>query len=220
MQIAYIIIAWIAKNVVIPILIAGILIFISSLFFIPKIKFKIDKIYYKEPNQTNYVVTISNLSNQNIENLIFSIKFDEKYPIKNYTLQDVSIKSGLILRSKEDFVILDYGEPLKCNFLVNGFRGSTDKFPAGTTVVIHVTVDNSYDGAMGDILPPSEKPNLPTEAYYVKYMYKPIGLFSNFYFKRIGYYNFAGKKTQLNNTKNYKQRVRLPNGEFAIYEFS
>jgi len=213
------VLGWTFKNLAIPIIIAIVFIFLSSVLLSPKIKFGIEKQYYKDAKRSSYVIKISNPSRQTIENFTFVVKLDGKYPISKYSLQEVSIKSGITLRSKEDYVIMDYGEPVNYNFLVSGFRGATDKLPAGAAAVIHVTVDMSYDGSMGDVLPPTDKPNLPNESYYFQYMYKPAGLFSSYYIKKSGYYDFNGNKVRMETAKKYKQRVKLPSGEVAVYEF-
>lgn len=201
------------KILAVPLLLAFLYLIVSYFFLFPKLKVRVNKQDYSSPNFSIYKIIISNPSRQDIYNFEFSFRFDEKYPIKDYSLEEVNFKSGISLRSSEDFDVREDGKSIESKVLTSSFRGATDKFSSGTTVAIEVSVDRLYDESKGDIFPPTLMPELRSNAYYVQYKYKPLGLFAPIFLQKKGCYEFNGKKSKLDNLKSYKQKVTLSDGK-------
>lgn len=187
---------------------------ISYFFLFPRPKVRIIKQNYNMPNLVVYEIIISNTSSpkQDIYNLEFSFKFNEKYPVKNYLLKEINFKSDIMLKSSEDFEIKENGQDIKSKILTNGFRGATDKFPSDITVAIEVYVDTSYDGSRGDVFPSMLMPELRPNSYFIKYQYKPLGPFPILFTKKECF-DFSGTKSRLDNLKSYNQKVILSDGK-------
>jgi hypothetical protein len=182
------------NSIALPLAIAFIWLFISAFFLYPKLEIKVDKEDYGRSDTESYVIMISNPTKQDIYNLEFSVRFDEKYPLLNYSLEEINFKSGILLRSHEDYDMRQNGERSSTPALVSGARGATDKFPSGISTVLHIAVNRDYDGERGDVLPPTLEPQLRSFSYLVSYKYKPLGFFSQFFIEKNQVRDFQGRK--------------------------
>lgn len=209
------IIWWALKVIAASLLLALFYLVISYFFLFPKLKIEIMKQKHDIANITTYKIILTNPENskQDIYNLEFSFRFDEKFPIKNYSLEEINFKSGIMLRSSEDFIISLGEQKVETKILTSALRGATDKFASGTTVAVDVNVDTLYDGSRGDVFPPTFLPNLRENSYYFVYRYRPLGIFSPIFFKKEGYFDFFGAKSKPDDFRNYKQKVRMLNGK-------
>jgi len=214
------ILMYLANLLVGPLLLALVLFLFSYFLFYPKVDIKITEQPSESPMVQRYGIFLKNPSNQNISNLEFSFKFDERYPIKRVRMKEVAYKSGLTLRLAEDFRIEAVDEPSNAApVLANGFRGETDKFVSGAAVDIEVEIDKNYDGSRGDVFPVMLAPGLPPHSYFISYKYNPLGLLSSVFFSKKKDYDFAGRRTKEDNRRSYRQKIIMPDGNSFWVEF-
>jgi len=80
---------------------------LSYFIFHPQPKVQISEQGYSGGNILAYKIIMSNPSNMNIYNLEFSVRFDEMHPITNYHLEEPFFKTGILLRTSEDFELTE-----------------------------------------------------------------------------------------------------------------
>lgn len=197
---------------------------LSYFIFSPQPKVKIIEHGHSGGNTLAYKIILSNPSNMNIYNLEFSVRFDEMYPITSYYLEEPDFKTGILLRTSEDYYLTErIGDKIISNkrphFLMSAVRGSTNEFVSKATAGIEIIIDKSYNGQIGDILPPTMIPTLRSYSYFIKYEYTPFGLLAPIFIAKKGIYDFKGNRTKADNYKRYTQKVLLSDGKPIDFSF-
>jgi hypothetical protein len=151
-------------------------------------------------------------------NLSLAFKFDDRYPIKKISLEDIGYKSGIIVRT-DDFKIEEIspkGAEKVWSPLVSGFVCETDRLAPHARVRITLIIDTTYNGKNGDVFPVFSGASLRNNSYAYLYSFEPFGILSFLPVEVKSILDFSGKKTRSDNTKSYTQKWRLPDGRVQL----
>lgn len=199
------------------ILLTGFFYAISYAFFYPKLNVRVSIHHIDQQGLIAYDVVIFNPSNQDIANLNFGFRFDEKFPIKDLSIEGTAFKSGIRIKIHEDIKISEITsrrfDKKTYVWYRSGFSGQTEKFCSGATVLINVLLDKTYNGEMGDVFPPLAPPSLRSNSYFMEYKYSPLGVFSPMLITKKLCYDFDGNKSKTDYFRSYTQWVSFPDGK-------
>ena len=170
---------------------------------------------------TAYEIQIENRSVMDIHQLTAAFRFDEKYPVKSYHLDepqyktDIVLKPGFISRVRVNVGNVTterpFDSPIKYS---SGFHAITTKLSPDASATIYVNIDKTYKGLSEEVFPVSLKHSLRSNSYFITYKHMPLGELAPISITKEGYYDFEGQKTKADNyVKIYKQRIIGPDGK-------
>ncbi len=214
------------KTAVGAVSLALILFLISYLFLFPEPEIKITKTF-DSPKMISYNIQIRNPSLMDIHQLTIAFRFDEKYPVSSYYLDEPQYKTGFVL--KPGFVsrlTVSVGDivakkPFNNPFKYSGIQAITNRLSSDSSAILYVNIDKTYNGPKEQVFPISLKRSLRSNSYYITFKHMPLGVFAPIAITKKGCYDFNGHKTKADNYgKKYEQKIIGPDGKATTFSLS
>jgi len=211
------VLGFMAKTFFATVFVSGLFFIISYFFYFPEPEIKIKK-GIETSTFADYTIHISNPTKLEIYNFLISIRFDEKYPIIDYDLDEPGFETNLHLKSYQNVKITELTNgriggkhfPIR---LISGLTASTSRLSSEAVGAISVSVDKTYTGLKGDVFPPLVEPALRSYSYFLEYRHRPFGLLAPISIKKKKWHAFDGKPSVADNYKKYQQKIVFPNGK-------
>jgi hypothetical protein len=161
------------KTIIGAILLGLTLFFVSWIFFFPKPEIKVEKTF-ESSKMDSYTIQITNRSAVDIYQLTIAFRFDEKYPVASFSLDEPQFKTGFVLKpgfvsrlrvSSNDIISK---RPFYNPFIYSsGIQAIANRLSPDSSATIYVNIDKTYNGPKEQVFPISLKHSLRSNSYYI-----------------------------------------------------